>query len=214
MYEQVIKELQLAYDRVGEGRDKKDLPPWKVNEQKRFLSTLRDEDMVALLEVGAGTGVHGLFYKEHGLEVTCTDVSPEMVRICRTKGLTAHEMDFLNLDFPDRSFDALLAFNCLLHVPKANFASVLKAIKKVLMPNGIFYLGQYGGIDQEGPAPEDKYEPKRFYSLFLDKDIQMAVQEHFQIVDFTPIYPDEEKELHFQVLILRNPDVIKQQNKI
>jgi SAM-dependent methyltransferase len=205
MYEKVIKELKIAYDNVGEGRDQREIPPWKVSEQKRFLSLLQDEEKKSLLEVGAGTGVHGLFYQNHGLEVICTDLSPEMVRVCRKKGLIAYKMDFLNLNFPDGSFDAVLAFNSLLHVPKANFSSVLGALKKLLKPNGLFYLGQYGGIDKEGPAPEDKYIPKRFYSLFLDEDIQLAVQDYFQIENFTPIHPDGEKEIYFQALILRNP---------
>jgi SAM-dependent methyltransferase len=69
------------------------------------------------LEIGAGTGNDGLYFQNNGLDVTCTDLSPDMVNLCREKGLKAYVMDFLSLDFPPGSFDAIYALNCLLHVP-------------------------------------------------------------------------------------------------
>lgn len=54
------------------------------------------------------------------LQVVATDLSPAMVGFCRQKGLDAHVMDFLHLDFPAGSFDAVYALNCLLHVPNAD----------------------------------------------------------------------------------------------
>ena len=34
----------IVYDNVGEGRDQREIPPWKVSEQKRFLNLLQDEE--------------------------------------------------------------------------------------------------------------------------------------------------------------------------
>ena len=40
-----------------------------------------------MLEIGAGTGIHGLFFQQNELAVVSTDLSAEMVRLCRAKGL-------------------------------------------------------------------------------------------------------------------------------
>ncbi len=102
-----------------------------------------------MLEVGAGTGQDSLFFQENGFDVVATDLSPEHVRRCREKGLDAHVMDFLGLDFPAASFDAIYAFNCLLHVSSADFPAVLKIIERLLKPGGVFFLGQHGGAESD-----------------------------------------------------------------
>ena len=82
--------------------------------------------------------------------MVATDLSAEMVRLCRDKGLTAHVMDFMGLDFPSTSFDAVYAFNCLLHVPSADFIPVLMHIRGVIKPGGLLFLGRWGDVDYAG----------------------------------------------------------------
>jgi SAM-dependent methyltransferase len=48
-------------------------------------------------------------------------------------------MDFLHLDFPAGSFDAVYALNCLLHVPNADLPEVLAAIRAVLRPGQLHF---------------------------------------------------------------------------
>src|SRR5690349_2584581 len=113
MYDDIIANLRAAYDRAVEEREAKSVSPWKLEERQRFLDLLRQEQKTTLLEIGAGTGRDSLFFQEQGLRVTCTDLSPAMVEHCRQKGLNAQVMDFRHLDFPDESFDAVYALNCL-----------------------------------------------------------------------------------------------------
>jgi hypothetical protein len=72
----------------------------------------------------------------------------------------------------------------------------------VLKPGGLFYLGQYGGKDQEGVWPEDDHEPKRFFCFHTDDEIRGAANQFFQLESFKQI-PLEEEDFHFQTLILR-----------
>jgi hypothetical protein len=58
--------------------------------------------------------------------------------------------------------DAAFALNCLLHVPPADLPRVLKAVDDVLTPDGLLFLGQYGGIELQGVRAQDHYEPKRY----------------------------------------------------
>ena len=204
MYSQVIHELRRAYDRMVEERDKKEVAAWKIEERQQFLSLLQQEGQKKLLEIGAGTGIHGQFFQENGLEVICTDLSPEMVKRCQQKGLAAYVMDFLHLEFPDNSFDAIYAMNCLLHVPRGDLPKVMEALQGLLRPGGLFYWGQYGGIEREGTWPNDHYEPKRFYSLLTDEQAKEIAARSFQLVSFKRIRLEEENtNIHFQSMILR-----------
>src|SRR3712207_2904252 len=105
LYGEVTASLREFYDQNVEDRDRSPLAPWKVEERAHFLRMLQQVGKASLLEIGAGTGKDGKFFQDSGLQVVCTDLSPEMVKSCREKGLTAYVMDFLSLDFPDASFD-------------------------------------------------------------------------------------------------------------
>jgi SAM-dependent methyltransferase len=138
-----------------------DIEPWKLEEREAFLKVLLDDGCNSLLEIGAGPGKDSLFFKEQGFEVVCTDLSPEMVRVCTDRGLDAHVMDYYEMDFADATFDAVYAMNCLLHLPKNQLGNVLEEIRRVLKPQGVFYMGVYGGQDSERIWELDSYEPKR-----------------------------------------------------
>lgn len=206
MYDQVINELRQSYDRNAQERDAFGIDAWKVEERGHFLDLIQKENKKNLLEIGAGPGRDSKFFQDKGLDVTCTDLSPEMVELCRSKGLNAYAMDFQNLNFEDHSFDAIYGLNCLLHVPKRDLKSVLAKIQKLLKPDGFFYVGVYGGYDFEGIWQEDEYIPKRFFSFHTDESIKQAVSDFFEILYFKNIdldAGDEAKNRQFQSIILK-----------
>ena len=203
MYEDVIPTLKQAYDNHAGERNTADLADWKIVECEHFLALLQSEGKRSLLEIGAGPGHFGAFFRDRGLDVTCTDLSPEMVRLCREKGLAAHVMDFLRLDFPPASFDAVFALNCLLHVPSADLDRVLAAVQRLLRPGGLFFYGVYGGHSFEGVWPEDHHDPKRYFVFYPDDELRRRVAERFDEVSFRAIQLEDDRESHFQSLILR-----------
>lgn len=199
--------LRESYGREARARDLGAVKPWKAEERRRFLRLLQNEGKSNLLELGAGPGKDGEFFRDHGLEVVCTDISPEMVALCENKGLTARVMDLLHLDFPPNAFDAVYAFNCLLHLPEHELPDALRAILAVLKPDGLFYLGVYGGKNQEGVWEDDPYEPKRFFSFRTDGRMREIVARSFEVHAFrrTALAATQAEGLHFQSLILRKP---------
>lgn len=203
MYEDVLESLRRAYDRGAEQRDTAGLPAWKIAERADFLALLKTEGKQTLLEIGAGPGHSSAYFRDQGLDVTCNDLSPEMVRLCREKGLRAHVMDFLHLDFPPASFDAVFALNCLLHVPGADLDRVLAAVHRLLRPDGLFFYGVYGGWSFEGIWPEDEHDPKRYFVFYPDDELRRRVSRLFDEVSFHTIAVDRDRESHFQSLILR-----------
>jgi predicted O-methyltransferase YrrM len=76
MYDQVIKNLKNAYDHKVAEREGRELIPWKAAERGDFLALLQNKGKQKLLEVGAGTGLHGQFFQDNGMDVICTDLSP------------------------------------------------------------------------------------------------------------------------------------------
>ena len=177
-YESVLTRLRQAYDANVEVRERHPVDGWKHDERLAFLARLEAAGARRLLEIGAGTGHHGKFFADAGLEVVCTDASPAMVEACRAKGLVSEQADFLSLD-RGWSFDSVFAMNCLLHVPRVQLPVALASIAATLEPGGWFFWGQYGGIDREAIFADDTYEPKRFFSYVGDDTMLAIASEHF-----------------------------------
>jgi SAM-dependent methyltransferase len=202
MDEKLIGNLREAYDKRAAWRDERPYPEWKEKERANFLAYLKRENKRTLLEIGAGPGRDSLFFQQNGLEVVVTDLSPEMVKLCRQKGLTAYVMDFASLDFP-QPFDAIFALNCLLHVPKKDLPAILGWLHGLLKPGGLLYMGMHGGQDFEGIYGEDEHEPKRYFSLYLPEQIQEVVGRFFTPVYFRAIRLTSDTDV-FQSMIWRS----------
>jgi len=204
MSDPLLDRLRQAYDSGAEARDRQVQPQWKASERADFLSQLRANGLTRLLEVGAGTGRDGRLFADEGCMVTCIDLSPEMVRLCREKGLEALVMDVAELSFADESFDAVYSFNSLLHLPKTELPAVLLEIRRVLKREGLFCFGTYGGFDHEGVHEGDDHDPPRFFSFYDDEQLKCVVSEAFDILDFRSIDMNEEDpRFRFQSLLLR-----------
>jgi SAM-dependent methyltransferase len=201
-YDDVLPRLRTAYDAMVEARRRQIDAPWKRAEREAFRARLPAGRRLRLVEIGAGTGVHGRWFADHGIDVLCTDASGAMVEACRALGLAAEQVDVLGLG-RDESFDAAFAMNCLLHVPRPTLPAALDAVRTALRPGGLFYLGQYGGIDRAGIFAEDVYEPKRFFSYLTDDALlDAATSARFDVVDFHALDVGGEPGTHYQALTL------------
>jgi SAM-dependent methyltransferase len=200
-YADVLARLRSAYDASAADRDTQSKPDWKIAERRSFLERLRGEGKTRLIELGAGTGQDSLFFQEQGLDVVTTDASPQMVAKCREKGLDAHVMDFMSLSFAPGSFAAAYALNCLLHVPNADLPAALGAIRTVLEPGALLYIGVYGGDSFEGVKPNDWHDPPRFFSIRTDDELLQMTAPYFDAVDFHVV--ENESDGRFQALTVR-----------
>ncbi len=200
--------LALSYDAVAAAREEMGEADWRWPIAEDFLGRMRNEDKARLLEIGAGVGFTSRWFADSGIDVVATDLSPAQVELCRAKGLEAHVRDMYRLAFPAESFDAVWAMNCVHHVPSAEFEDVLAGIAEVLTPGGLFYLGVWGGKDQEGIYDDDFYPPPRFFALRSDARLREAVESVFTVESFETFLPETDKDddgLHMQSLLLRRP---------
>jgi SAM-dependent methyltransferase len=210
-YDEVLGPLRAAYDGGADWRDGISKEPWKLAERQAFRDRLAPG--ARLLEIGAGTGQDSLYFQQEGFGVVAADLSAAMVERCRAKGIEAHVMDFLHLDFPAGSFDAVFALNCLLHVPNHDLPAVLAAVRATLRPGGLLFVGVYGAQDgdesTEGPIDDDRHVPPRFFSWRTDERLLgFAADARFDVVEFHPV--DTGRGYRFQSLTLRRPDPTEQ----
>ena len=136
--------------------------------------------------------------------MVCIDLSPEMVRRCRARGLEAHVMDVGDLRFEANRFDAVYANNCLIHVPRLELETTLAGITRVLRPGGLFYLAVYGGGEFEGVWEGDSAEPKRFFSFRSDAYLRAVTARAFEVHSFAAV-PHGFGGYHYQCFVLRKP---------
>jgi SAM-dependent methyltransferase len=201
LYQTVATSLRAAYDGSAAGRSSSERAPWQLTERDAFLDRLKQEGRSSLLEVGAGAGHDSRHFADNGLSVVATDLSPQMVAMCRSRGLEAHVMDVFHLDPALGLFDAAYAMNSLLHVPNSDLHDALVAIRRSLKPGALFYLGAYGGREPfEGVLSTDWHVPPRFFSFRTDSQLLAEVEKLFRVEDFHVVEDDR----HFQALTLRS----------
>lgn len=101
------------------------------------------------LEIGAGTGYFSLNLALAGVigELTCTDISPGMLKALKTNAkalgipVKTKVVDAETLPFPDNSFDLVLGHAILHHIPDLDQA--FREFNRVLKPGGkIFFAGE------------------------------------------------------------------------
>lgn len=195
--------LKSSYNNSVKERDRSDIVPWKLKELDKVMSYVGEIDGVKVLDLGAGSGVYAKYLEDVGLKVTCIDLSESMVNLCEKKNLEAYVMDFYNLNFEANHFDVVWSLNTLLHVPSRDLERVLRGIKSVLKPNGLFYLGLYGGEDTEGIFEHDSYTPKRFFALYKEDTIQDKLNKYFRIENFEVVNTNHH-EMKFYSIIIKN----------
>ncbi|MCL2573002.1 MAG: class I SAM-dependent methyltransferase [Defluviitaleaceae bacterium] len=197
--------LRTYYDREAGYRNSAGKEEWKIKERKAFYDMVAREDKKFLLEIGAGAGYDSQYFMEQGLDVTAIDLSCEMVKVCKARGINAHELDFYNLSTLNKKFDCIWAMNSLLHVTKLDFAEVLTNVYAALHENGLFYMGVYGGEDSEKNWVNELYDTPRFFSFYSEAKLKEAIPDVFEIISFKQY--DVGRHVDFQSVIMRKNNV-------
>lgn len=94
-----------------------------------------------VLEIGCGTGLILDRVARVAQEAIGIDLSPRMVEIAQSKGLSALVSDVEKLPFPDAHFDVVYSFKVLAHVRRIHRA--LTEIARVVRPGGRVFLEFY-----------------------------------------------------------------------
>jgi ubiquinone/menaquinone biosynthesis C-methylase UbiE len=119
----------------------------------RFVGELRKRlpPGARVLDLGCGDGGKTKLLAEFA-HVVGVDVSAEQIRLARTAVPEASfvHADFLQLEYPDESFDAVTALYSFMHVPRDGHRELLARICRWLVPGGLFLapMSTLGGPDR------------------------------------------------------------------
>lgn len=94
----------------------------------------------AVLDIGCGAGIPVARWLARRFAVTGVDVSARQVELARQHvpaGTFIHA-DMAALEFPAATFDAVVAFYSIIHVPRAEQPALLQRIYRWLKPGGAF----------------------------------------------------------------------------
>ena len=96
------------------------------------------EDGASVLDIGCGAGVPVTRALSGRFAVTGVDISGEMVRRARANvpGASFIHGDIASVEFPDSSFDAVVAFYSIFHLPREEHPDLFGRVHRWLKPGG------------------------------------------------------------------------------
>lgn len=103
---------------------------------KFFISKGGIDSESSILELGCGTGLFtDLVYQKTKAKIIAIDISNELLSVARSKYPHSEfkQMDAMNLEFNDDSFDVIFGSSVLHHL---NYLTTLKEIYRTLKPGG------------------------------------------------------------------------------
>lgn len=120
-----------------------------------------------ILDLGCGSGrpmtaLLAQRYTVHGV-----DISSRQVRAARRNVPTAtfEEADLVDFDAHDESFDGVVAFYSLTHVPRDSQEGLLRRVHRWLRPSGLL-VASLGVSDDPGTIEDDWLGTQMFFSHF------------------------------------------------
>ncbi len=125
---------------------------WDSFEKDRVLPLLGDLDGKAVLDVGAGAGRLSLRLAEKGADVTALDVSEEIIKKIKNVKIKKVIGDAESLDFPDESFDIVIATFLIVHLK--DLKRFFDEVYRVLKPGGLFLVTNIN--QRKAPAVKTK----------------------------------------------------------
>ena len=169
--------------------------PERMQHLQRLLDLLPSDAEV--LDLGCGAGVPVTQALAERCRVTGVDISSEQIELARrhVPEETFIQSDMAALSFTPASFDAVIAFYSLTHVPRAEQAALLGRIAGWLRPGGLL-MATMGAHDSPDTVEPDWLGVPMFFSHFdADTNREMVRRAGLDIVDAEVVSEDENGEL-------------------
>jgi 2-polyprenyl-3-methyl-5-hydroxy-6-metoxy-1,4-benzoquinol methylase len=162
-----------------------------------------------IMDIGCGPGIKSDVLLAKGLDVYGTDFSLEMIRIARENYPHGRfdVLDINNVAGLQETFDGILAFAVLLHLPKTTTAGIVKDLVSKLNPSGFLMVAvktQRPNEKDEVIVTEDDYgyAYERFFSFYKHEEMRSYLTEAGLEICHHERFPPAEKS--WSIFIGRN----------
>jgi ubiquinone/menaquinone biosynthesis C-methylase UbiE len=169
-YNKNAKELSEKYSKLT-----------AIKERPEFQKFIELINGKKILDLGCGPGYNSVYFQDKGLEVTAIDLSEEMIKLCKEKGLNASVMDIENLKFQDKIFDGIWATTSLLHIPKLKLKNVIEKLNLILKDSGIIHICIKEGKGER--LIEYSQNSSRFFSFWEEDEIIEFCKDYFSLIE-------------------------------
>jgi SAM-dependent methyltransferase len=179
-------------------------------ERMRYLGRLLDllPSGAEVLELGCGAGVPVTQALAEHCRVTGVDISAEQIALAErhVPDATFIRADITTLGFPAGSFDAVVAFYTLIHVPRAEHAALLARIAGWLRPRGLLFATMGAHDSPDGVEPDWLGAPMFFSHFDAETNRDMVRRAGFEILTAEVVPEDEDGEtVEFLWVAARKP---------
>ncbi|MEK6568342.1 MAG: class I SAM-dependent methyltransferase [Candidatus Omnitrophota bacterium] len=135
-----------------------------------------------VLEVGCGDGYGAAYLADTASEVTAVDYDDGVIAAARAKYSRAN-LKFISMEagalcFEDNSFDIVCSFQVIEHIPEAAIGRYLSEIKRVLGPQGYFYLSTLN-LEHAVKSPKTYKKNPAHCKEFVLTELQVLLSSEF-----------------------------------
>ena len=161
-----------------------------------------------VLDLGCGAGIPMTATLAVGRTVTGVDISAAQIALARANvpSATFLQTDLATLDFPSGSFDAVVAFYSLTHVPRGEHAALFGRIRSWLRPGGVF-VASLGVEDSPDEVEADWLGVDMFFSHFSARvNRRLVAEAGFEIERADVVTePEDRHDARFLWVVARAP---------
>jgi cyclopropane fatty-acyl-phospholipid synthase-like methyltransferase len=157
----------------------------RFRSERHLVGLVRDLAKASrVLDLGCGSGKPiDSFLIAKGFDVTGVDISKEQIRLASEalpSGTFIHG-DMSEVTFPPETFDAVVSFYAIFHLPREEHAGLLHKAMNLLLPGG-YLLVTMGADDWEG-TEEDFHGTRMFWSHYgRERNLQLIREAGFTVL--------------------------------
>jgi SAM-dependent methyltransferase len=137
-----------------------------------------------VLEIGCGDGRDAREIVAHTPNYVGFDISEELIKLARQHVPDGkfEVADALSYPYPENTLDVVFAFASLLHLDKAEVATVLQKVHAALRPGGILFISLKLAPKYKEELKEDKYGTRMFY-FYNPTIISRLAAGNYEVID-------------------------------
>jgi len=161
-----------------------------------------------VLELGCGSDNLTTRRLAERFVVTGVDISARQIKLARQHVPSARfiHADMTTFDLPAASFDAVVSFYAISHVPREEHPPLLRAVARWLRPGGVF-VATMGAGPSEGEVEEDWLGAPMYFSHYDAETNRHLVQEAGMRIERASVEITDENgaQIPFLWIVARKP---------